>query len=365
MAADASQSAPADESTRIQWMWKSNPDPFSKTEPEEWTNYSDVENDIIEEAYVAKKSQALMDGYCIDFKHRVQIADDDLNRQRPIKRVEGGRNRMRSTLDRFTDHPITPGRPYGGQYGWISPFVIEVRKSLKLQAEQLPSKDASIVPMIVEKAALGIIEEGNLLGRRLVAKNMAKQLTAQIHNGIKMIWKCCAYLYSQEEFLYKKVNEAMRLVGSPEQAEIWRSKVRTLGPFCLLLWDNPFSNKLTKKIKLYRGATLNAEQIKTYEELSTDSNEYRTFQAFTSCSRNRIFAENFGNVLFIMDVFSAFTIDLKEISAYPEEEEELVTPGVSFHVERMEYDSNTRKHLIYLKLRQRFDSKSFEQFQSM
>jgi hypothetical protein len=92
--------------------------------------------------------------------------------------------------------------------------------------------------------------------------------------------------------------------------------------------------------------------------LSTDPNEYRTFQAFTSCSRNREFAEKFGNVLFIMDVLCAFTVDLEGISEYPGEEEELVTPGVSFFVQPMEYADEKKKHLIYLKLQQCFDRKS-------
>ncbi len=35
-------------STRVQWMWKANIDPFSKSEPAEWKPYSDVENIMIE-----------------------------------------------------------------------------------------------------------------------------------------------------------------------------------------------------------------------------------------------------------------------------------------------------------------------------
>ncbi|CAF1562333.1 unnamed protein product, partial [Adineta ricciae] len=121
-------------------------------------------------------------------------------------------------------------------------------------------------------------------------------------------------------------------------------------------WDTPFNNQLTKSITLYRGANLNGEQIATYTDLSTHPDEYCSFQAFTSCSRNREFAETFPNtsVLFIMHVKWAFTVNLSPISQYPEEAEELITPGVCFSVKRVEYDMNKKKHLISLELCQRF-----------
>jgi hypothetical protein len=137
--------------------------------------------------------------------------------------------------------------------------------------------------------------------------------------------------------------------------------VPTLGPFCLLLWGNPFNNKLTEGITLYRGAALDPGQIKIYQDLSTQPEEYCTFQTFTPCIRNRQFIENFAdaNTLFIMDVLCAPTVNLEDISEYPGEEEELVPPGVSFRVRRLEYDTKKKKHLIYLELRQRFNRKSF------
>ena len=149
----------------------------------------------------------------------------------------------------------------------------------------------------------------------------------------------------------------MRLIGSEEQEQIWRSKIRTLGPFCLLLWDNPFNKKMNKNIELYRGAQLTSEQIATYQDLAMRPNEYRSFQAFTSCSQNPQLAEQFGNALFIMQVKFAFTVDLSPISKYPEEAEELITPGVCFSVQHVEFDNNKKKHLIHLNLRQRFASK--------
>lgn len=262
-----------------------------------------------------------------------------------------------SPRERFMTDPIAPKRPDGGEYGWISPFIKEVRKYLNLTAHQNPSEDHTILPMILEKAALGIIEEGKQLGELDEAKKMAKLLMTQRNRGMTDVWKCCAHLYSMENFLHKLLNNSMRGIGDDETEHIWRSKIGTLGPFCFLLWDCPFKNRLTKKIVIYRGAKLETEQIDTYKKMSEHLHEYRSFQAFTSCSRNRNQAERFGNVLFIMEIQRAFTVDMKDFSEFPEEEEELITPGVCFSVQKIGFDKDKNKDLIYLTLTQRFNRK--------
>ncbi|CAF4806941.1 unnamed protein product, partial [Rotaria sp. Silwood2] len=138
----------------------------------------------------------------------------------------------------------------------------------------------------------------------------------------------------------------MRLVGDEQHENVWRSKIRTLGPFCLLLWDDPINIKQKSNTILYRGAELKREQIVTYEEMTKDSDKCGSFQAFSSCSQNREKAEEFGNTLFIMKLDGAFTADLRELSEYRNEEEELITPGVCFRVKKVELDRKTNKHVI-------------------
>ena len=253
--------------------------------------------------------------------------------------------------------PIGSKRPFGGQYGWVSPFIIEVRRHLGLTRHQLPSKDEQLIPILVEKAAQGITEEGKQIGKQCEAAQLANMLREEKNQTTKKVWQRCVYLYSLESFLYKQINEIMRLVGDEKQENIWRSKVLTLGPFCLLLWDDPFNTKLRTKTTLYRGANLSEEQLATYEKMATNPKEYRSFQAFTSCSRNRKKVNKIGNTLFIMKILSAFIADISALSEYPDEEEELVIPGVCFNVQGVEFDRKAKKHLIYLRLRQRFNSK--------
>jgi hypothetical protein len=337
---------PSKSSTRVQWMWNASVDPFSKSQPVDWKRYSDPENLIIEEAFQAGQKHAILDNYSIDFKHNIQILNIDGNKQRPVKRMVCNRDDHHPREERFTFTPINPKQPFGGLYGWISPFIREVAKELNITHEQLPSKDKTIVPIVVEKAALGIIEEGKIIGKKREAEQIAKMLREKKDAEIKEVWECCAYLYSLESFLYKKLNEIMRLVGSEEHEQVWRNKVRTLGPFCLLLWDNPTNYKTTKEGTIfYRGATLTEQQISSFkDDCLKEKKPFRSFPSFTSCSRNRTKAEAFGNVLFIMTVKHAFTVDLKPFSEYPDEEEELLSPGICFTVDHVE------KHEIYLTL---------------
>ncbi|CAF0768119.1 unnamed protein product [Adineta steineri] len=341
--------------TRVQWLWKANNDPFSGLEPARWELYSDVENIIIEDAFQAGESHAVLDTYSINFKHGIQILNNDGSKQRPIKRQIINRADQPPRKERFTFTPTNPDRPFAGLYGWISPFVRGAAKELNITYSQLPSKDRTVVRMIVERAATGIIEEGKKVGKQHEAKKMAEMLTAKKSLGMKEVWKCCARLYSMDSFLYRKLNEAMRLIGSLEHEQEWRTNIHTLGPFCLLLWDNPFGDKSTEPGTIfYRGATLSDQSISVFKKDCLEKRKKsRSFPAFTSCTRNLQIAELYGNVLFIMTVKYAFTVDIAPFSQYPDEEEELLSPGVCFTIERVEYKDN--KYMVYLTLVQQYN----------
>jgi hypothetical protein len=98
-------------------MWQSNHNPYSESEPGEWSHYSDVENLIIEETLLNKKSEAMLDGYHIDLTHTAQVANDDDNKQRPVIRVVRKREDKHLREARFMDAPLLAERFFGGQYG--------------------------------------------------------------------------------------------------------------------------------------------------------------------------------------------------------------------------------------------------------
>lgn len=341
----------------VEWMWQSNPDPWSESETPTWGHYSDLENLIIEDAFSSKQPKAMLDDYYIDLTSNMQISNTDSHKQRPVKRVVRKREDKHLREARFMDLPVASNRSFGEQYGFVSPFIIEVRRHLRLELNELPSKKPQLIPILIDKAAHGFIVEGRNIGKQVEAKKLASLLLECRERPMTEVWKCCAYLYSLESFLYTTLNTTMRLVGSDGDDQTWRSKVPTLGPFSLLLWDNPFNTRTQTGIELYRAANLTPEQITQYEAIAKKQDEYGSFQGFSSCSRNRTKAEGFGNALFVMKVVMAFIADLSKVSEYPDEEELLVTPGVCFRVLSVDFDDKKEKHIIHLELRQRWSSK--------
>jgi len=310
--------APISNRPTVEWMWQTVSNSSKSSGSIGWTKFSDIENHIIEDAYAAHKTEVILDDCRLNLKTRTHISNNNTGTKRSIKRVVLEQNQRPIREERYTFDPIAP--------------------------------------LIVELACYGIIYEGKLNERQHEAEWMATMLMTCKYKTIEEIWICCAYLYTMESFLYKRLNETMRAIGDNTHEQYWRSKVSTLGPFALLLWDDPSNIKpKTSKYSLYRGATLSSEQIAMYKECCKRPNDYQSFQAFTSSSRNRDRAEKFGNALFTMKVHYAFTADVQMISDYCEEEEELIFPGVCFTVEKFTYDTKKNKHLIYLKLKQRFN----------
>ncbi|CAF3900390.1 unnamed protein product [Adineta steineri] len=337
----------------VEWKWQSNENPFSE-ESAEWKPYSDLENLIIERALKNKQQRAFLDGHIIDLESNLQVLSTDHSKQRPIKRVKRKRENRDLRKARFMNRLFYKKHSSNPEYVWVSPFIIEVRRHLGLLPDDLPSKNRSLIPDLVEKAAHGIIEEGTKINKKYDALELALRLTEQKDKGIEEVWKCCAYLYTLESFLYEKLHEVMVSVGDKNKEQLWRSKLGTLGPFCLLLWDDPIHRKLTTGKTLYRAAELQLDEINEYKGMVEDRKNYGSFQAYISCSRNRAKVEKLGNTLFIMEVFIAFTANLSPLSEYPKEEEELITPGVCFRVTRVVVDDKKKINVIYLQLRQRF-----------
>ena len=254
-----------------------------------------------------------------------------------------------SRMKRFIGAPISSKSSSSAPFGSASPFFIEIEKYLNLQPSGLPSKNSAVLPTVVEKAVHGIIEAGKQIGKERKAEQIASRLSQKKDAGIEEIWKQCVYFYTSTNFLFTSVNSIMKSVVAKEE-EIWRRNVPTLGPFCLLLMDSPFKKEMTKNKKVYRGANMDAAQITQYTEMAKDRTSDQTFQVYTSCTRSREKAEASGNTLFTMEVPNSFTMDLSPYSKYPEEEEELITPGVRFQVKSVIFDPKKSRHLISLEL---------------
>ena len=346
----------ADSSTDIQWSSNPNQTPLDEFDRLKWTKFSVEDSRTIEEAFAANQTHVILNNCRIDFESMSQISIDVDGQRRLIRREIYQRDKKRSRDKYVMPDPICPLWQFNGSCGWVSVFIQEVRKALEVQKGQLFSKDRTFISIFVEKAAEGIIKEGEAIGELEEAERIAQTLMEHRNKGIQEIWKCCAYLFTLDTFLFQVLNETMRLVGSEEHERVWRSKIETLGPYCLLLWDDPFHNKPnTSNEVLYRGVKLSKDMIDAFEKCSPT--EHGTFQAFSACTRNRHVAEQFGNVIFVITVKYAYTMDLSLFSKFPEEEEVLISPGVCFTVSHVEFDRDVNKHLIYLDLDHRLNGK--------
>jgi hypothetical protein len=351
----------------FQWYWNSASNPWLLEEEEQWTMYTDVENEIIEDACNQKRAEVEIDGnYIINFNQCIQYQKRDAHKKRPIKRVQLGRNRSNEHLreERFSlpiqisevSSETSDNSSAGARVMADAGLFHSVYWHQKLCFKNKTLAD------VVEEAAQGILKTGISVAKTCEAHWLAEQLLAVKASGTNIIpedlyespipsdiGKTCVYLYTKESFWYKLVNKTLR-----HPLTVTHEHVETLGPFCYLL-QRYLEQINTSGIRtVYRGLNL------TNEERQQFMAEYILFKSFTSTSINREKAEEFGNTLLIIDlnvkIFHLFKDSrhrvgacISHISDFPNEEEFLFSTGARFHFVKYEYDTSENKHIIYLK----------------
>ncbi|CAF1243415.1 unnamed protein product, partial [Didymodactylos carnosus] len=99
---------------QAQWHWKSRPNTSSINEEEEWTRYSDIESEIIEEEFNKNPNAALveLDDCWIDLKNYISISKRDNNTQLQIKRIPINNNEtLHLRKERFFA-PLESDKPF-------------------------------------------------------------------------------------------------------------------------------------------------------------------------------------------------------------------------------------------------------------
>ncbi|CAF3299351.1 unnamed protein product [Rotaria sp. Silwood2] len=316
--------------TKAVWHWNSNSNSWCPKQEPQWTTFSDIENEIIEKAYQNHQKHVELDSYLIDLEYKVQKKKSNHNEQRPIKRIliEKEHNLRK---ERFFIPPKLC-KTFSSYNSFRSNFIQEwTTKNFHIMND---------MRKIVKNAADGIIHEGHLLGQDSEAKWLSDKLIKFENSTEEEINECCVRLYTHESFLYKLLNKTLR--------EDDMSKVDTLGSFAYLLYMS--SSNLKKHLYqgiVYRGAKLDLDMIDDYKKALSDG--CRSWSGFTSTSRSRRRAENFGNVLFIIDILRSGTaIDVSSLSEFPSEEEVLINAGWNFSINNIEF-GHDGKQIIYIK----------------
>ncbi|CAF4624355.1 unnamed protein product [Rotaria socialis] len=262
---------------------------------------------------------------------------------------------------------------------------------------------------IFQQAAAGVEKEGRMIGREAEGEMLANQLRSVEHSKRKEIIMCCVRMYTNASFLYRILNKTMResnnsktgtlgpycyfLKCYPEALghdyyvgityrgikldevaiEIYKqavdktflcygankalrkgdlSKVDTFDAYCYFLSLMNDIKSLISKCHMqtvYRSMTLASDEIQMYQ---SSVGTYKAWEKFSSTSKVRSEAENFGPVLFIILCFGHLRHDcgiyISSLSKFHDEKEILPQPGTNFRVDKMKYDEETTRYRFYL-----------------
>ncbi|CAF0839315.1 unnamed protein product [Adineta steineri] len=359
------------------WEWKTNIDPWSETQTEEWTSYSGDISSVIEKAYKERLEQvSINEDYCISLKDSVQFCKNDTFRQRPVRRRKEhlplmtsidakieGQSMLQKRLSSPLGVPLRCGvtgdtTHYGSTF--IQEWLLDFTKG------KMEFTFDNIFPFLLD----GLIKEGETKSQsNSIETDLRKveQLTRgqKSSERIAQLEDCCAIFYTKDSYIYRVVNKALRNND--------RTKLFTLGPFCHLLLcyigrrfeDNStigdrlrqtFSVNKMQTITIYRGDFVCRETLEEYRQAAGDNTKHFKWLPFVSTSRKEKKALEFrGNILYKIEMPSYSSKkdqfrDIKNISHFKEEEEILLLPGVQFHVNKLEVDNETKRHTAEIKI---------------
>jgi hypothetical protein len=337
----------------FRWYWQSNSNPWSTEEEAEFTPYLAVNNHQIETAFLNNESEVVFNEvYKIDFKNRVQINLKHAQRRRSVIRQElvlpnrttatTINNNIRYEFSSDAVRTSTTDTRFRG-CSFILNWYISITNGLLEKPES----------EIVELAIQGIKAEAELYQEREKAMELAEYFVDKLrkvqNKTKKEIQEVCIQLYTQESFLYRIINVALR--------DNDQSKSITLGPICHLLYDyvgRPPQNAqgtLTSDNILYRGERLTPDVIEEYKR-SIGTNHIWKWTQFISTSKSRSMAEKFrdANCLYEikMDENGACQqgVCISSISRYTIEDEVLLPPGIRFKITEMKEEEDTKRHVI-------------------
>jgi hypothetical protein len=305
------------------WYWNASSDPFAKNVEPKWTKYSDIENEIIEDAYQRKEKEVLLDNYIIDFNDMLQINKSDKNKQRPVKRIAVDIEQQCF----IPQKPPTTSSTFN-EGGEICRLVWEWAQQENNGRHLLRQEDA---PRILRQQ---LDEEAQ---KHSNVEIVVEALEKNTDVDLDTLYKKCMWVYTIESFLYRLVNKTLRTNDI--------SKLKTLGPFAFLLNNALWKYRLNSNmaLRLYRGIQLKPELVEMYK---ASIGQVRSWPAFTSTSKNLDVAQHFLQntesssipILFCITVIPrpfvpSLCTDLSPFSEFRSEAEVLLPTAVSFLVD--------------------------------
>ncbi|CAF3877786.1 unnamed protein product, partial [Rotaria sp. Silwood1] len=157
-----------------------------------WQPYTEIENEIIEDAFKEKKFDIEIDGdFVINLKFLLQYRrDDEYNTVCPIKRVQRNSDRtLHYRAERFSSpFTIDSSISYHQKHNRDDEYKYPRKGSnfaLIYHDLELTQNDKTLAD-VVEDASKGIVEEGTAIGKAHEAQWLAKELNKVKHYGANM-----------------------------------------------------------------------------------------------------------------------------------------------------------------------------------
>ena len=323
---------------RVLWYYDSRDEPSA---PTQWTEYLDIDADIIEDAYQAGRESVDLDRYRVDLTNLVQVRLNDDTKRRSVKREvdSGSRYRIRPTRfmaaqavqtlqESFTSNAFDAWCPF--MQAWLdTPLGMRVLSDFQV---------------CIEPCAQGIIQEAahNPQHSNTHAAFIAGKLRLCSGKSRREVSQLCAMFYTRQTFLCEVLNQAL---GNCDL-----QKLNTVGPYAYLLSNHARTGKAYCST-VYQGAELDATHIDEYKNAL---GMWRPWPTFSSTSKHRSLAESLGNTLLVIEIIAGLPttprgFDVSELSKFSDEGEVVIPPGFNHQVMSVDQDP-TQKYIIHLRI---------------
>lgn len=329
------------------WFWQSNNNPWNKKEKEEWTQYSELENYMIESAFTQKSNYADLENSIISLKHFVQISKELVVKQIPIKRVYKAKETKKATKEIFF---LPTKKPKPDQVYETIPFIYEWCQKNHVLFEL--KEDGLIDPKTLNEDSntffttlmQGVLFELVIMGSEKLAMKSNEKLKEILDTDPKTIIKPLILNWLSLPKFYNLLNDTVFRHDS--------QKLDTLGPYAYIihLFIMNGSQKTSNFFygdTIYKGLTLNDEQIDFFREVYA-RNEYFSWCSFFLYEKDVTIAKKKGNSLLVIDLEENLGgIDLAKYTGQTLQGEIMLPPNSYFKIESIEKKES--KNFFYLK----------------
>ena len=339
--------------TKFRFFWQVNEDSFNESLPK-WVPFNSHDNELLEKSYQnfikGNEIKLIIDEYTYDFENWIQININDLEIRTPIKRDLASNVTNIFRKNRFQESSIISDNMMIN----IGNILDEVECEFKV----IPNKNIKFkVPnhlnFFNRRINIEFLKYIELLSNEITQLSIRLNLN-NIYQDIyldkiteKNFFSSILKMYSEESFLYKKVNKILKAGNSDDYILIKYYFISLLASFqfCSQKYcENLKTNLHTSNYKLFWSSKISFEEIKLY----TNSKNIFRINIFLSTSYEKEKAisyldENDG-CLFEIEIYDNYCFNnlilMEDHSVFENEKEVVIKSGSLLLIKKFETIEN-------------------------